>query len=90
MTIQQRGEYNAPPSYSVSVSRYIDSEVLPLKLKKLIHHMNPPCAKCPYKLGLVHTVVNPCPQCKANGYQTFERFQKQALGDSSTSEREKR
>lgn len=40
------------------------------------------CAKCPYKLGLVHTVVNPCPQCKENGYQTFERFQKQASGDN--------
>lgn len=23
-----------------------------------------PCVKCPYKLGLVHTVVNPCPQCR--------------------------
>jgi len=56
-----------------------------LKLKKLIHHMNSPCAKCPYKLGLVHTVVNPCPQCNESGYQTFERFQKQALGDGSTS-----
>ena len=90
MTIQQRGEYNTPPSYSISLSHYIDSEVLPLKIKKLIHHMKPPCAKCPYKLGLVHTVVNPCPQCKANGYQAFERFQKQALGDSSTSEHGKR
>lgn len=49
-----------------------------------------PCAECPYKLGLVHTVVNPCPRCKANGYQTFETFQKQAIGDGSTSEHEKR
>ena len=88
MTIQQRGEYNAPPSYSASLSHYIDSEVLPLKLKKLIHHMNPPCAKCPYKLGLVHTVVNPCPQCKEDGYQTFERFQKQASGDGKISSEE--
>ena len=48
-----------------------------------------PCAKCPYKLGLVHTVVNPCPQCKANGYQTFERFQKQATGDYPTSGEER-
>ena len=89
MTIQQRGEYNAPPSYSASLSHYIDSEVLPLKLKKLIHHMNPPCAKCPYKLGLVHTVVNPCPQCKTNGYQAFERFQKQASGDGAISGEER-
>ena len=47
-----------------------------MKVKDLIHHMNPPCAKCPYKLGLVQTLINPCPQCKENGYQTFERFQK--------------
>jgi len=57
-----------------------------MKVKKLIGH---PCAECPYKLGLVHTVVNPCPRCKANGYQTFETFQKQAIGDGSTSEHEK-
>lgn len=36
----------------------------------------PPCPQCPYKLGLVHTLVNPCPQCKKNDYQTFERFLK--------------
>ena len=59
-------------------------------MKELIYQVKPPCAKCPYKLGLVHTVVNPCPECKENGYQSFERFQKQALGDSSTSEHGKR
>ena len=53
---------------------------------KPVKHPHIPCAKCPSKQGLVHTVVNPCPQCKEDGYQTFERFQKQALGDSSTSE----
>lgn len=52
-----------------------------MKIKDLIHHMNPPCSKCPYKLGLVQTLINPCPQCKENGYQTFERFQQQASGD---------
>lgn len=52
-----------------------------MDLKKVMQYLNPPCAKCPYKLGLVHTVVNPCPQCKGNGYQTFERFQQQASGD---------
>ena len=45
-----------------------------MKLKDLPHRIIPPCAKCPYKLGLVHTVVNPCPQCKVNGYQMYERF----------------
>lgn len=33
-----------------------------------------PCAKCPYKLGVVKTPVNPCPQCKHNGYADYERF----------------
>lgn len=35
-----------------------------------------PCPKCPYKLGIVKTLVNPCPQCKLNGYRSFEQFQK--------------
>ena len=61
-----------------------------MNTKNLTHYVNPPCAKCPYKLGLVHTVVNPCPQCKEDGYQTFERFQKQAIGAGSSPEHEKR
>ena len=59
-----------------------------MKLNDLFHQIKSPCDKCPYKLGLVHTVVNPCPQCKANGYQTFERFQKQVLEDDPTYDRE--
>lgn len=35
-----------------------------------------PCAKCPYTLGLVKTVTNPCPECKLNGYQSYEWFVK--------------
>lgn len=35
-----------------------------------------PCSKCPYKLGEIRTVTNPCPQCKLNGYQMFEQFKK--------------
>lgn len=52
-----------------------------MDLKKLIDQVKPPCAKCPYKLGLVHTVVDPCPQCRENGYQMFERFQKKLTAD---------
>ena len=52
-----------------------------MELNKLIQQFNPPCPQCLYKLGLVHTVVNPCPQCKANNYQTFERFQKELIPD---------
>ena len=52
-----------------------------MKEMKAVRQPNSPCAKCPYKLGLVHTVVNPCPQCEDNGYQTFERFQHKAPTD---------
>ena len=52
---------------------------------KPVKHPHSPCAKCPYKLGLVHTLVDPCPQCKENSYQMFERFQKQTPGDYLTS-----
>lgn len=37
-------------------------------------HIVPPCRKCPYKLGQVKCVVNPCPQCKQNGYSAYDRF----------------
>lgn len=30
--------------------------------------MKAPCAVCPYKLGIIKTVVNPCPQCRIKGY----------------------
>lgn len=33
--------------------------------------------KCPYKLGKVRTVANPCHQCSLNGYSAHERFSKQ-------------
>lgn len=48
-----------------------------MKLKKLFYRVKPPCPNCPYTLGIVHTVVNPCPECKANGYKTYERFRKE-------------
>lgn len=36
-----------------------------------------PCAACLYKLGMVKTLINPCPQCKAGGYKEFYRLQKE-------------
>lgn len=39
-----------------------------------------PCAKCPYTLGLVNTLANPCPECRMNGYRSYEWFQKQLPG----------
>lgn len=43
---------------------------------KKIKHIIPPCRKCPYKLGYVKTLVNPCPQCKLNGYSSYDHFLK--------------
>ncbi len=40
-----------------------------------------PCAKCPYKLGQMQTVKNPCPECRLNGYQSYEWFRKQLAGE---------
>ena len=42
-----------------------------MNLKSLINRIKPPCKKCPYKLGRVQFVENPCPQCKMNNYQTY-------------------
>lgn len=36
-----------------------------------------PCHKCPYKLGLIQTFTNPCPQCKLQSYKMFEVFKGQ-------------
>ena len=51
-----------------------------MKAKSIIYRLIPPCKKCPYKLGQVHTMVNPCPQCKTNGYEAYERFKGYAKG----------
>ena len=48
------------------------------KFKEPGRHIQPPCARCPYKLGQIQTLINPCPQCKAEGYKAFERFLRQA------------
>jgi hypothetical protein len=40
-------------------------------IEKLIHKIIPPCYKCPYKLGLVKFVSDPCYHCKMNGYSTY-------------------
>lgn len=39
-----------------------------------IKNTKPPCNDCPYKLGQVQTLVNPCPQCKKDGYRAYDRF----------------
>lgn len=47
-------------------------------LKELIYRIKPSCTKCPYTLGLVRTLVNPCPQCKLDGYQAYKHFTNRA------------
>lgn len=56
-----------------------------MKIKILFNQIKPPCGKCPYKLGLVYTVVNPCPQCKLNDYKSYELFRKQLSEENSDS-----
>ena len=55
-------------------------------MKRLIYKWKVPCNKCPYKLGKIQTVVNPCSQCKLNGYQGYEQFKKQLLGNEEVTE----
>ena len=56
---------------------------LEVLLLNLIQKIIPPCSNCPYKLGIIKTLENPCPQCKLNNYQTYEVFQKQLFRKNS-------
>ena len=47
-------------------------------MKNPLKRLKAPCARCPYKLGLVRAFVNPCPQCRENGYAMFEQFQRRS------------
>ena len=38
-----------------------------MKIPKILK----PCAKCPYKMGLIKFVTSPCPACKENNYQNY-------------------
>ncbi len=55
-------------------------------MKNFINKVQAPCNKCPYKLGKIQMVVNPCPQCKLNGYQGYKQFKKQLLGNEEVNE----
>lgn len=52
-----------------------------MKIARLIYQIKPPCSKCPYTLGEVHTFTNPCPKCKENGYRMYERFLREITGE---------
>ena len=41
-------------------------------LQSALRAVHPPCARCPYRLGIVKFVQSPCPACRASGYRTFD------------------
>ena len=45
-----------------------------MNTKGLARKIKPPCQKCPYKLGQIEAIKNPCPECKMDGYKSYERF----------------
>lgn len=49
---------------------------------KTVNAKKNPCSRCPYTLGLIKTLTNPCPECRMNGYRSYEWFQKQLSGES--------
>ena len=54
-----------------------------MNVKNPLKRLKSPCARCPYKLGLVRAFVNPCPLCRANGYSMFEKLQRRNAPPSS-------
>lgn len=50
-------------------------------MNNLIDKVKSPCNKCLYTLRLIRTVTNPCPLCKENNYQLFERFRQDTTVD---------
>lgn len=37
-----------------------------------------PCARCPYHLGIIRTLVSPCPQCHGGGLWLAEEVLRKA------------
>lgn len=54
-----------------------------MKLEEIFSQKKAPCGKCPYNLGMIGTLANPCPQCKMNDYRSYEWFQKQLSKECS-------
>ncbi|MDE6944045.1 MAG: hypothetical protein K2P66_06445 [Lachnospiraceae bacterium] len=52
---------------------------------KMVNAKKKLCSRCPYTLGLIKTLTNPCPECRMNGYRSYEWFQKQLSGECSDS-----
>ena len=43
-------------------------------LQRALRTVRPPCARCPYRLGIVKFVQSPCPMCIASGYSTYDNL----------------
>lgn len=41
-------------------------------LQSVVRAVRPPCARCPYRLGLVKFVQSPCPACMMSGYRIYD------------------
>ena len=41
-------------------------------LQSALRVVRPPCACCPYRLGLVKFVQSPCPACRMDGYRMYD------------------
>ena len=41
-------------------------------LQSVVRAVRPPCARFPYRLGLVKFVQIPCPACRMDSYRTFD------------------
>jgi len=50
------------------------------EIEKLKRSVFPPCPKCPYTLGYVKFVKNPCPMCKLDNYSTYDSLIEQMKG----------
>ena len=52
-----------------------------------------PCDLCPYKLGMVKTLISPCPQCKKSGYEYFRQLKEHKgspLSSATTNKKNKK
>ena len=48
---------------------------------------NKPCLKCPYKLGIIMCVTNPCVECERDNYSAYDAFVAQTFGRNIDSEK---
>lgn len=59
-----------------------------MRSDNLLNKIIQPCKECPYKLGQVETLKNPCPECKLNNYSTYETFKSMVVGQKIPSEKQ--